>query len=89
MKHLVAVALILLLAGFVGIVAAQIDGLQISQQQYPHEGQPSHCSNAKTAPKAHQCECKKSEDDCDTEDKNCKVYCRKNHCHCVHPACDS
>lgn len=54
-----------------------------------HEGQPDHCSNAKTAPAAHKCECKKTEDACDVEDKTCKVYCRKDHCHCFHPACDS
>ena len=54
-----------------------------------HEGQPSHCSNAKTAPAAHKCDCKKTEDACDVEDKKCKVYCRKDHCHCFHPACDS
>ena len=54
-----------------------------------HDGQPSHCSNAKTAPAAHKCDCKKTEDACDVEDKKCKVYCRKNHCHCFHPACDS
>jgi len=54
-----------------------------------HEGQPAHCSNAKTAPAAHKCTCKKTEDACDVEDKKCKVYCRKDHCHCFHPACDS
>lgn len=54
-----------------------------------HDGQPSHCTNAKTAPAAHKCECKKTEDACDVEDKKCKVYCRKDHCHCFHPACDS
>lgn len=68
----------------------------VAQQEPPapgHEGQPDHCSNAKTAPKAHKCECKKTPGEdgsgCDTEDKACKVYCRKNHCHCFHPACDS
>lgn len=52
-----------------------------------HEGQPEHCTNAKNAPKAHKCECKKTEDACDIEDKACKVYCRKNKCYCAHPGC--
>lgn len=68
----------------------------VAQQEPPspgHEGQPSHCSNATTVPKAHKCECKKTPGEdgsgCDTEDKACKVYCRKHHCHCFHPLCDS
>jgi len=60
-----------------------------TQQEDPHDGQPDHCTNAKNAPAAHKCECKKTEDACDVEDKKCKVYCRKDHCHCFHPACDS
>lgn len=59
----------------------------------PHEGQVDHCTNARGAPKAHLCECKKEPNEdgtgCDIEDKKCKVYCRKQHCHCYQPACDS
>ena len=66
----------------------------VAQQEPPspgHEGQPSHCSNATTAPKAHKCECKKeaSEMGCKVEDVKCKVYCRKHKCYCWHPGCDS
>ena len=32
-----------------------------TQEENPHEGQPSHCTNAKDAPKAHKCECMKEE----------------------------
>lgn len=64
--------------------------LQQTPQQDPHEGQPSHCVNyPKEKNKAHYCECKKTADSCDQEDTKCKVYCRKNHCHCFHPTCDS
>ena len=78
-------------AGLLGAYGAQIDSPPVvaAQQEDPHEGQPEHCSNAKTAPKAHKCECKKSEEACDVEDKSCKVYCRKNKCYCFHPSCDS
>lgn len=79
-------------AGLLGLFGAQIDSppvLAIQQAPDPHDGQVEHCSNAKTAPKAHKCECKKSEEACDVEDKACKVYCRKNKCYCFHPACDS
>lgn len=82
------------------IVSGQADQLVqwyvVAQQEPPspgHEGQPDHCTNATTAPKAHKCECKKTPGEdgsgCDTEDKACKVYCRKNHCHCVHIGCTS
>jgi len=54
----------------------------------PHAGQPEHCTNAKEAPEAHKCACKKSEDMCDVEDKACRVYCRKDKCYCAH-SCDS
>ena len=60
-----------------------------TQTEDPHDGQPDHCSNAKAAPVAHKCECKKTAGACDVEDKKCKVYCRKNRCHCFQPACDS
>ena len=63
--------------------------VMLPPQEQPHESQPDHCSNAKTAPKAHKCDCKKAEDDCDREDKACKVYCRKHKCYCFHPGCDS
>jgi len=77
-------------AGLLGAYGAQIDTpTVVAQQGDEHEGQPEHCTNAKTAPKAHKCECKKSEEACDVEDKACKVYCRKNKCYCFHPACDS
>jgi hypothetical protein len=59
----------------------------------PHEGQPDTCSNHSSADAAHQCECWRATD-CPTPDENgnpvaraedpkCKVYCRKDHCHCV------
>jgi len=84
-------------AGLLGMGGAQLDSqappllhaVPAAQQEDPHAGQVDHCTNAKTAPAAHKCECKKTADACDTEDKQCKVYCRKNHCHCFHPACDS
>src|SRR5262245_3348732 len=59
------------------------------QQEDPHANQPDHCTNAKKAPAAHKCDCKKAENACDVEDRKCRVYCRKNHCHCFHPGCDS
>lgn len=62
---------------------------QDTPQPDPHEGQPDMCSNAKNAIPAHKCECKKTADACDVEDKKCKKYCQKQHCHCFHPACDS
>ena len=78
-------------AGLLGVGAAQLDSQTpaVAAQADEHEGQPDHCTNAKNAPAAHKCECKKTEDACDMEDKKCKVYCRKDHCHCFHPACDS
>ena len=65
-----------------------------SQGDDPHAGQPDHCTNAKDAPQAHRCECSKAEEEdggkgCDVEDVKCRVYCRKDHCHCFHPRCDS
>jgi hypothetical protein len=59
------------------------------QQEDPHASQPDHCTNAKNAPAAHKCDCKKTANACDLEDRKCRVYCRKNHCHCFHPECDS
>ena len=84
---------IMLLAVLLGI-SGQFDTHPVrtaaaTQTEHPHEGEPDHCSNAKTAPAAHKCECKKKEGACDVEDKTCRVYCRKNHCHCFHPECDS
>ena len=83
-------------AGLLGAYGAQIDSTPTvaAQQEDPHEGQPEHCSNAKTAPKSHRCECKKtSEEDggagCNVEDKGCKTYCRKEKCFCVHRGCTS
>ena len=86
---------LILTAGATGVALLGAYGAQVdtpvvaAQQEDPHEWQPEHCSNAKTAPKAHKCECKKSAESCDVEDKACKVYCRKNKCYCFHPACDS
>lgn len=59
-----------------------------------HEGQPSHCTNAKGQEKSKNfCKCQKTPGDdgagCETEDKSCKVYCRKTDCGCFHPGCDS
>lgn len=84
-------------AGLLGVGGAKMDSepsvlsTQHSalQADDPHEGQPDHCTNAKNAPAAHKCACAKTEDACDVEDKKCKVYCRKDHCHCFHPSCDS
>jgi hypothetical protein len=60
------------------------------QDPDPHEGQPERCTNARTEKgKPHFCECKKNAEACDTEDKKCKVYCHKDHCHCFHAGCDS
>ena len=59
------------------------------QQDDPHNGQPDQCTNAKNAPADHKCNCKKVAGACDVEDRKCRVYCRKNHCHCFQPACDS
>ena len=59
-------------------------------QQDPHEGQLEQCTNARTEKgKAHFCQCKKDAEACDREDKKCKVYCHKDHCHCFHAGCDS
>jgi hypothetical protein len=57
--------------------------------QDPHQGQPDHCTNDRNAPDAHKCDCHRSENACEMEDKKCKVYCHKDHCHCFHPGCDS
>lgn len=75
-----------------GTLAAQQESPQPAPDD-PHSGQVDHCTNAKNAPAAHKCECHKEPgvdgSGCDVEDKKCKVYCRRNHCHCFHPACDS
>lgn len=89
LRSLLALLLLVLLAACVGIVAGHLDSALAQQQEDPHEGQPKHCSNAKTAPKAHKCDCKKTADACDIEDVKCRVYCRKNKCYCFHPSCDS
>lgn len=65
-----------------------------AQSDDPHSGQPDHCTNAREAPKAHRCECKKAPEaegglGCETEDVHCKVYCHKNKCYCYQPKCDS
>jgi hypothetical protein len=71
-------------------LAATSSHFVAQQQQDPHEGQPERCTNARTEKgKPHFCECKKEPDSCDVEDKKCKVYCHKNHCHCFHVGCDS
>lgn len=69
-------------------------GLVVMAQDDPHDGQPEHCTNAKTAPKAHKCDCKKAPEDaggmgCEIEDVKCRVYCRKDKCYCYHGGCDS
>jgi hypothetical protein len=75
MKHILIVAVL-----FLALVETSV--------VQEHEKQLDHCSNAKTAPKAHKCECKRTaETGCDVEDKACKVWCRKNKCFCVHPGC--
>src|SRR5262245_55453681 len=90
--------MVLLVGGFTcaSLLRAQIDKRPAVAAQLgdDHEGQPDMCSNAKNAIAAHKCDCMKSPSEeggmgCDTEDKKCKVYCRKDHCHCFHPACDS
>lgn len=59
----------------------------------PHANQPSHCINVKDAPAAHKCECSKTPGDdgsgCEVEDKKCRLYCKKDHCLCVHKGCTS
>lgn len=82
-------------AGLLGLFGAQIDSPPpvAVQQEDPHDGQPEHCSNAKTAPKAHKCECSKEPGadgaGCSVEDKKCKTYCRPKACWCFQPKCDS
>ena len=89
MKRLV----LLILLGIPWTVALPVGFalLPAQQQEDPHEGQPDTCSNAKNAPKAHLCECKKDPGEdgagCEIEDIKCKVYCRKNKCFCAHQGC--
>lgn len=79
------------------ILSCILFGISVAQQEPPqppppdsHEGQPSHCSNAKTAPKPHKCDCKKTPGmGCDVEDQKCRVYCRPHKCYCFHMGCDS
>lgn len=76
----------------------RVDQLLRSAQQDnppddPHANQPEHCTNAKDAPKAHKCDCKKDPgvdgSGCEIEDIKCKKYCKKNKCYCFHSNCDS
>jgi hypothetical protein len=64
--------------------------LVVQEEPDPHQGQPERCTNARTEKgQPHFCECKKDAEACDAEDKKCKVYCHKDHCHCFHAGCDS
>lgn len=82
MKHFVFV---LLLALTVAVPSG-------AQDPGPHEGQPAYCTNHElpdyplVAP--HICECERGCTKDDPEDSKCKVYCRKDHCHCL-AECDS
>lgn len=90
LKDFIVSLLILIFMGF--LIAGAF--CLYAQDDDPHKGQPEHCTNAKTAPAAHKCECKKSPEEsggmgCDVEDVKCRVYCRKDKCYCYHPSCDS
>lgn len=62
-----------------------------------HNGQPMHCQNHDHNGWLHNCDCRAEEaDHCNPgdpepsaptgrESSKCKVYCRKDHCHCVTP----
>ncbi len=51
------------------------------------EGKAESCDNHGDTPKAHRCECQRAtkckRDQSAEEDKKCKTYCKKEHCHCV------
>lgn len=68
--------------------------LSPSPQQDPHAGQPDTCDNHFTTAPAARCTCHRT-NTCPQpgepplgEDIKCKVYCRKDHCHCV-ASCDT
>ena len=79
-------ALIFLLTLTVAVPGAQ----QQEPQPDQHRGQPDYCVNVDGFPDkpmtpAHECACECMEDG--TEDRKCKVWCRKDRCSCIHE-CD-
>lgn len=54
----------------------------------PHQGQPAYCVNhpldeQHPMNQAHACMCAKPCEEGGSEDPMCRVYCRKDHCHCL------
>lgn len=65
-------------------------GVPGSAQQQPdsHDGQPEYCVNHPLdkdhpATEPHVCACHKPCEEGEGEDPMCRVFCRKDHCHCL------